>query len=174
VIWVSGLAASGKTTLCNALWLLLKPRVPELVLLDGDAIRAAFGNDLGYREEDRIVQIKRLQNVAKMLSDQGLIVLVAALYANPELLGWNRENLTEYFEVYLEASLDTLRRRDTKGLYVKAESGEIENVVGVDIVWQIPKCPDLIINTDNPASPQELARQVIADIPRLGLLLQTA
>ena len=86
VIWVSGLSASGKTTLCNAMWRLLKSQAPELVLLDGDVIRAVFSNDLGYREEDRVVQITRIQNLAKLLSDQGLVVLVAALYANHSLL----------------------------------------------------------------------------------------
>ena len=172
VVWVCGLSESGKTTLCNALWQLLKPCLPELVLLDGDAIRSAFGHDLGYREEDRIVQIKRIQNMAKILSDQHMIVLVAALYANRDLLSWNRENIQDYFEVYLEASLDTLRLRDTNSLYARAESGEINNVVGMDIPWHAPESPDLIINTDNFASPNELARQVIVAIPRLRSALE--
>lgn len=172
VIWVSGVSGSGKTTLCNAIWRLLKERVPELVLLDGDAVRAAFGNDLGYREEDRIVQIKRLQNMAKMLSDQNLIVIVAAVYANPELLRWNRWNLSDYFELYLEASFKTVQRRDTKGLYAGAASGEITNVVGVDIPWHAPESPDLVINTDNGDGAEVLARRVIAAIPRLSRLLE--
>ncbi|MBI4283287.1 MAG: adenylyl-sulfate kinase, partial [Chloroflexi bacterium] len=86
VIWVTGLAGSGKTSLCNALYRLLKPQLPELALLDGDVIRAAFGNDLTYSEEDRVKQVKRLQNVAKVLSEQGLVVIVAVVYAHPDLL----------------------------------------------------------------------------------------
>ena len=174
VVWVCGLSGSGKTTLCNALWQLLKPSMPQLVLLDGDAIRSAFGDGLGYREEDRVVQIKRIQNVAKMLADQGLTVIVAALYANPQLLSWNRRNLTGYFEVYLDASLDVLRRRDSKSLYTKASSGEISNVVGMDIEWHAPEHPDLVISTDDPAEPDELAQQVIAAIPSFSLVLQNA
>ena len=74
VIWLTGLSGSGKTTLCNSLWDLLKPDLPQLVLLDGDAIRSALGERLGYKEPDRVVQITRIQNLAKMLSDQGLVV----------------------------------------------------------------------------------------------------
>jgi len=167
VIWVTGLSGSGKTTLCNALWQLLKPRVPELVSLDGDVIRRVFGANLGYREEDRVVQIKRLQNLAKMLSEQGLVVLVAALYASPDLLGWNRQNIRDYFEVHLEASLETLRNRDDKGLYASLDAEAVRNVVGVDIPWHAPKAPDIKINTDNPQEPSALARRVLAAIPSL-------
>lgn len=171
VIWVTGLSGSGKTTLCNALWQLLKPHIPALVLLDGDVIRSAFGDDLGYREEDRIIQIKRLQNIAKMLAEQCLIVVIAAVYAHPELLRWNRQNLCDYFEVYLEACLDTVRHRDPKGLYARVAADEITNVVGVDIPWHAPESPDLVINTDNPDRPEILARRVVATIPRLARTL---
>ncbi|MBM4339189.1 MAG: adenylyl-sulfate kinase [Deltaproteobacteria bacterium] len=174
VIWVTGLSGAGKTMLCNALWGLLKIHKPELVILDGDAVRAAFGNDLGYREENRITQIKRLQGMAKILADQGLIVVVAALYAHPELLAWNRENLFDYFEVYLEVSLEALRLRDSKGLYAGAADGEIKNVVGVDIPWHAPIASDLIINTNHPKRPERLAEQVIAAIPRLRKVTEAA
>lgn len=174
MIWIMGLSGSGKTTLCNALWRLLKPGMPELVLLDGDVIRVAFGNDLGYREEDRVVQIRRLQRLAKILSDQQLIVLVAAVYAHPELLRWNRENISEYFEVYLEASLETVKRRDPKGLYGRVAAGEISNLVGVDIPWHPPESPDLVINVDDPDGADVLAYRVIAAVPQLARALEAA
>jgi len=148
--------------------------MPQLVLLDGDAIRVAFGGGLGYREEDRVVQIKRVQGLAKMLSDQGLIVFVAALYSNPDLLAWNRQNLNSYFEIYLEASMSTLMGRDSNDLYAKAERGEISNVVGVDIPWQAPVSPDLVINTSTPDSPDSLAQQVISAVPGLSLTFESA
>ena len=168
VIWITGISDSGKTTLCQAMWDILKPGLNELVLLDGDAVRAAFGQDLGHREEDRVVQIKRLQNIAKLLSNQGLVVIVAALYANPDLLSWNRENIAEYFEVYLDVSLDTVRERDSKGLYAKADSGQMKDVVGIDIPWQAPASPDLVIFGNQPESPDGLARRVISAVPRLS------
>ena len=174
VIWISGLSGSGKTTLCNAIWSLLKPRLPELVVLDGDEVRGALGSDLGYREEDRYTHIKRMQRIARLLSEQNLVVLVAAVYANPELLKWNRENLGDYFEVYLEADGDTVRRRDAKGLYARAASGEITDVVGVDIPWRPPESPDIVINTDDPDPAETLARRVIAAIPRLASAQEVA
>ncbi|MCH8816106.1 MAG: adenylyl-sulfate kinase, partial [Chloroflexi bacterium] len=134
----------------------------ELVIIDGDAIRQAFGDRLGYREEDRVLQIKRLQRIANMLAEQGLVVLVAALYANPELLAWNRKNLRNYHEVYLEASVETVRRRDPKGLY----DGATQHVVGIDIPWHAPVSPDVTINVDDPDRPEALARRVIRSMPR--------
>lgn len=168
VIWVTGLAGSGKTSLCNALYRLLKPKMPELLLLDGDAVRSALGQDLSYAEEDRVKQVKRLQNLAKVLSEQNLVVIVAVVYAHPDLLEWNRRNLQPYFEVYLKASLDAVGNRDIKGLYTKVRAGQTTNVVGVDIPWHAPTSPDLVINTENPESPEILARQVAASIPRLA------
>ena len=86
VIWITGLSGAGKTTLIQAVAGQVKRNLPELVLLDGDAIRQLFGNDLDYREDSRVIQIKRIQRMAKFLSDQGVVVMVAALYAHPDLL----------------------------------------------------------------------------------------
>ena len=168
VIWVTGMSGSGKTTLCNALWEALKPGLPELVSLDGDVVRAAFGGGLGYREEDRVVQIGRIQQLAKILSDQNLVVVVAALYSHPDLLAWNRENIEGYFEIYLNTSLEALQQRDGKGLYKGAISGAIPDVVGVDIPWNVPETPDMVIDNDNPLPANQLAQQVIAALPRLS------
>jgi adenylylsulfate kinase-like enzyme len=168
VIWITGLSGAGKTTLCQAIFRELKSTMPQLVTLDGDTIRVVLGGGLGYRVEDRVVQITRLQNLAKMLSDQGLVVLVAALYASPELLGWNRQNIDDYFEVYLEASSETLMKRDGKGLYSTPEKEGVPNVVGVDIEWHVPEAPDVKINTDEPEDPSSMARRIISLIPSLS------
>jgi adenylyl-sulfate kinase len=161
VIWITGLSGSGKSTLCQALRARLKPLRPSLVMLDGDAVRAAFGDDLGYHETDRIRQIKRLQGIARMLVDQGVTVLVAALYAHPDLSAWNRANLRSYFEVYLRADVDFLLGRDGKGLYDRARRGEISNVVGVDIPWHAPTQPDLVIDVTSMIPADALAEQVL-------------
>lgn len=171
VIWVTGLSGAGKTTLCQAIYRLLKPRLPELVLLDGDVVRAILSQDLGYRESDRIVQVKRIQGLAKCLSDQGVVVLVAALYSHPELLAWNREHFQDYVEVYLKASLETVRRRDPKALYAKASVGTMPHVVGMDIPWHEPVNPDLVINSDESESPESLAKTIVASVPRLAHLV---
>ncbi len=150
----------------------MKPRLSELILLDGDQIRAAFGHDLDYHEKDRVTQVKRLQNMARLLSEQGLVVVVAVLYANKELLCWNRQHLRNYFEIYLEASLKTLRQRDWKGLYAKADAGEMSHVVGLDIPWYAPQNPDMIINTDTWEDPEIMARRVAGMIPFFSRVLE--
>ena len=167
VIWVTGLSGTGKTTVCQALHHLLKPRLPQLVLLDGDAIRAVFNHEIGYREVDRLAHVRRIQRLAKLLSDQGQVVLTAVLYSHPDLLSWNREHLQPYVEIYLRAPLEVLRQRDTKDLYAKALAGARADVVGVDIPWHAPQHADLVIDMDHPEPPERLARTVIAAVPRL-------
>ncbi len=168
VIWITGLSGSGKTTLAVALHDLLKPNCKHTVLLDGDVIRAAFGVGLGYSEPERVVQIQRIQNFAKVLADQELVVIVAALYAHKDLLSWNRMNLPGYFEVYLDASMTLLESRDQKNLYSKAKSGETSDVVGFDIPWHTPDNPDMLINADSEMDPVEMARRLIDRIPTLS------
>ena len=171
VIWITGMSGSGKTTLATALHDLLKPTLPHTVLLDGDVIRAAFGVGLGYSEPERVVQIQRIQNLAKVLAGQELIVIVAALYANEDLLRWNRLNLPGYCEVYLEASIDLLEGRDKKNLYSMAKSGETRGVVGFDIPWNAPENPDVLFNADIEATPKEMVRQLIDQTPALSGVL---
>lgn len=165
VIWLTGLSGSGKSSLCAALHALLKPRHAALVRLDGDEVRAAFGGDLGYTEADRFRHISRIQRVAKMLADQGIDVLVAALYAHPDLLAWNRSNLPGYFEVYLRAEVDFLIGRENKTLYSRARCGEMTDVVGVDIPWHAPAKPDLTIDAATAPAPEALARRVLEALP---------
>lgn len=167
VIWITGLSASGKTTLCQTIYTRLKPRLPELVMVDGDQVRALFGGDLGHTEQDRVVQIKRVQSLTAMLQSQGLVVLVAALYAHPDLLAWNRATFSNYVEVYLEASIDLVRQRDPRGLYARYDANQTLNVVGLDIPWRPPVAPDLTFDVAT-ASAEDLASRLITAIPRLA------
>ena len=168
VIWITGISGAGKTTLCDAIWTLLKPGLPELASLDGDVVRGVFGGDLGYKEADRVKQIHRIRSIAKMLDIQGFVVLVAALYANNELLRWNRKHFEEYVEVYIDAPLWLVKKRDPKGLYAKVESGETNEVVGVDIPWHPPSKPDFRIDATTTQTPTTNAVNLIKAIPRLA------
>lgn len=168
VIWVTGLSGAGKTTLCAALFDRLKPIMPELVVLDGDVIRRAYGNDLTHSESDRVRQVHRLRSMAGILAEQGLVVLVGVLYAHPDLLAWNRENLPDYVEIYLDASLETVMARDDKGLYAAAKRGEMDDVVGLDIPWHAPRDPDLRLDVDAGDPPDILADKVIRTVPRFA------
>jgi cytidine diphosphoramidate kinase len=161
VIWVTGLSGAGKTTLCAALRDAMQPQPDGLVMLDGDVVRETFGGDLGYDEADRVRQIQRMQRMARMLANQRLTVLVAALYSNPELLAWNRAHLPGYVEVYLRASVQALARRDSKGLYAACARGEMTNVVGVDIPFTPPSRPDVVFDVDTFADVHDMTASVL-------------
>ena len=157
VIWITGLSASGKTTLCKAFEKKFRSTIPNMVLLDGDVIRQLYGNDLGYTETNRVVQIKRLQSIATFLEEQSILVIVAALYASKDLLNHNRRNFREYFEVYLKADIDLLKTREIKELYKQALEKKIVNVVGVDISWNEPVNPDLVFDVSAGLEPDKMA-----------------
>jgi adenylylsulfate kinase-like enzyme len=161
VLWITGLSASGKTTISKAFLEISKDSEVPKVFLDGDSVRELFGGDLGYDEESRIKHIKRVQRLAKFLTDQGLDVVVAALYSNREILAENRKLFDKYFEVYLKADIEFLRLRENKSLYSKAQRNEIRNVVGIDISWQEPIMPDLILDTNFLSEPSALATKIL-------------
>jgi cytidine diphosphoramidate kinase len=168
VIWMTGLSGSGKSTIAETMMKTLKPSLPELVLLEGDIIRELFGQRLDYSEKSRIVQVKRLRTMAKFLSEQGLIVVVTVLYCHPDLMAWNRDNIPEYFEVYVDTPLDIVIERDVKGLYGKAKRGEMPNVVGLDVPWYAPDKPDLHLKYNRDETSKELSTKVINSCPRLN------
>lgn len=167
VIWLTGLSGAGKTLISQKLVERFKVAVPELVHIDGDEVRALYGNDLAFDEDSRRKQIKRIQRLAKLLDLQGLLVVVAALYSHPELLDWNRANFDDYLEVYLSAPLALVQHRDAKGLYGKAMSGEMQHVVGMDIPWHAPANPDLLIDGALQEDPDALVVRIARMVPRL-------
>lgn len=164
VIWITGLSASGKTTLSKAFEKKYKSSIPNMVLLDGDVIRQLYGNDLGYTESDRAVQITRLHTLAAFLEQQSILVVVAALYSNESLLEKNRNVFQEYYEVYLKASIDQLQAREFKDLYKQALENKIVNVVGVDIPWNEPQNPNLIFNIAEGLTPEVMAEMLYNNI----------
>jgi adenylylsulfate kinase-like enzyme len=149
VIWIVGLSGTGKTTLATQVVERIRKLNGKVVLLDGDLIRALFGNDVDHTIEGRRRNAERLSVLSKFLADQDVLVVAAVLSIFPEWRRWNKENISDYSEVYLKASMQTLLRRDTKNLYAKAAKGEIINVVGVDIPFPEPENPDLVIENDS-------------------------
>lgn len=148
VIWLIGLAGSGKTTIGAALYKRLKLDCNNLVFIDGDMIRAIMGDDLGYDIESRRRNAKRIRNLCKELEKQSVNVICAILSIFPEDRKWNRQNYNEYFEIYLNVDMDTLIRRDQKQLYSRAIAGSEKNVVGIDIPFPKPESPDLVIDNN--------------------------
>lgn len=148
VVWFIGKSGTGKTTVSKLVYEELKKEIPNLVRLDGDVLRDVFGNDADHTIEGRRKNAVRISNLTKMLADQGIHVIAAVLSIFPEWQEWNRENIADYAEVYMKASMETLKVRDIKNLYEPALKGEIENVVGVDIPFPEPENADLVINND--------------------------
>ena len=148
IIWITGISGAGKTTLALEVLKKLRNKHKNVVSLDGDIVRDLFENNLNYDINSRITQIKRLQKLSLFLQSQNIIVVVSALYSSANLLRWNRKNFKSYFEIYLDASLDLVIKRDVKGLYKKFKEGKEKNIVGIDIPWNPPLNFDLKIKMD--------------------------
>lgn len=155
VIWIIGLSGAGKSTLAEHVMRGLKQRdIYNVVNLDGDLIREAFGNDLGHNLQDRKLNAKRISAFSKLLNDQGIHVISPILSLFQENRDWNRENIGSYFEVFIDAPLEQLIQRDAKGIYKKYQTGELKNVAGLDLNFDKPVCSDLIV--DNSGSKSDL------------------
>lgn len=145
VVWIIGLSGAGKTILARHVTAEARKMTSNLVLVDGDVVREIFGHDLGHTIEDRFRNAERICRLCKFLSDQKINVVCAILSLFHESQAWNRQNMEHYFEVYIDAPFEQLVARDSKGLYKKALRGDLKNVVGVDIAFDPPKRPDLVI-----------------------------
>ena len=152
VFWIIGLAGAGKTTIAKALYAKLKASEPSTVLLDGDSIREIMGGDLGFTLEDRRRNGWRICRMCKYLDEQGINVICATLSQFHDQQDWNRANLSDYFEVFVDVDMEVLVRRDQKGLYSGALAGSISNVVGVDMLFPPPISPDLVLKNSESVS----------------------
>ncbi len=146
VVWIIGLSGAGKTTLANEVASLVRRDKRNVVLIDGDMIREAFGNDLGHGMDGRRKNARRICQLCKLLDDQDIHVICAILSLFPESRSWNRENLKNYYEVFIDAPLPDLIQRDSKGIYDRFNKGEIRDVAGMDIDFPRPEHPDLVIH----------------------------
>ncbi len=165
ILWLIGKSGAGKSTIAQLLYEELKPSHPNMVLLDGDILREIWGDQLGHTIEDRRINAQRISYLCKMLDQQGIHAIAAVLSIFPEWQRWNRDHFSSYYEIFLDASMETLRKRDSKGLYAKAESGKLKHVVGVDIPFPRPVNPDLTISPDEiAASPSEIAAKIVANL----------
>lgn len=147
VFWFTGLSASGKSTIAGALEQVLTRQGYHTYLLDGDNVRHGLNRDLGFSDGDRQENIRRVGEVAKLMADAGLITMAAFISpfrADRQIV---REILPEgqFIEVFVDASLDVCRERDPKGLYAKADRGEIKQFTGIDSPYEAPETPEVHI-----------------------------
>ena len=137
IIWITGLSGSGKSSLAKALVKILRSKGKNVIMLDGDELREIFDkdqiNEENYTKKERLKLARKYSLLCSFLNKQGLIVVIATISLFKEIHKWNRENLIDYFEVYLNIPIDELRRRDSKGIYHRFDTGKIKNVVYVYI-----------------------------------------
>ncbi|NOH65311.1 adenylyl-sulfate kinase [Vibrio rotiferianus] len=171
VLWFTGLSGAGKSTVAGA----LENRLAELgyhtYLLDGDNVRHGLCSDLGFSEQDRRENIRRIGELAKLMADAGLIVLSAFISPHRAERQLVRDLLPEgeFIEVFVNASLEVCEDRDPKGLYKKARAGEIPNFTGIDSEYQAPANPEI----DLPAgekSVEELVELCLIDLKQRGVI----
>ena len=146
IIWLIGLSGAGKTTLGKELHHQLHAETRHLLYLDGDEFREIFRNDVDHTIEGRRKNAERISHFCKVLDQQNIHVIASVLSIFPEWQEWNRKNFSKYFEIYLKVPINVLAERDPKDLYQKAQAGEMDNVVGIDIPFPEPLNPDLIID----------------------------
>ena len=163
VLWLTGLSGSGKSTTANAVEQRLHALGRHSYVLDGDNLRHGLTKDLGFTAADRVENVRRIAEVAKLFVDAGLIVLVSVISPFRDERRMAREMMEEgeFIEVFVDAPLDVCERRDPKGLYRKARAGEIKNFTGIDSAYEPPERSDIVLKTAE-RSVDELADDVIA------------
>ena len=155
VYFFTGLSGAGKTTVGSLFYQRLKNTKPNAVYLDGDEIRVAFGEDVGYTNDDRLRWAGRIFRVCRLLSDQGIDVVCCSIAMFDTVRRWNREHIPNYKEIYIRVKKETLIQRNQKGLYTGGR-----NVVGVDLPFDEPQSPDLVLQNDGERTPLELVEEI--------------
>ena len=170
VVWMTGLPASGKSTLSRLLEKELRERHGRRVeVLDGDEVRKGLSRDLGLSKVDREEHARRVSYVAKVLARNGVVAIVALISPYRRSRAEAREMIgpERFVEVYVRAPLSVCEERDPKGLYAKARRGEIDNMTGIQDPYEEPTGPDLAIDTPG-ATPEECVEELVSGLRRLG------
>lgn len=164
-VWLTGLSGSGKSTIAGALTRLLVARGTATYTLDGDNLRHGLNGDLGFAPQERVENVRRVAEVARLFADAGIVVLVPVI--SPYQEGRERarrlheEAGLAFLEVYVDAPLATCEARDPKGLYAKARAGELSGMTGVDDPYEAPEHPDLVVAADR-EQPDDAAARIAA------------
>lgn len=164
VIWFTGLSGSGKSTLANALEVELHARGLRTYLLDGDNVRQGLNRDLGFTDTDRVENIRRIAEVAKLMMDAGLLVLTAFIspFHRERAMARERIGSEDFLEVYVSTPLEVCERRDVKGLYKKARSGLLTHMTGLNSPYEAPECPDVELDASTVSVRDAVQRIIVA------------
>ena len=174
VVWIYGLSGSGKSTLAIALEQRLHEDRIFTQVLDGDNIRAGLNKNLDFSDDDRLENIRRISEVAKLFVQIGVVTIASFICPRNELRAMAREIIgpDDFFEVYVECSFETCKERDVKGLYAKAKTGQVKQFTGLDSSFEVPEpreLADLILNTNIQTESESLQQLYEAVRPRVFL-----
>ncbi len=166
VIWITGLSATGKTTLSILLADHMRSSGKKVILLDGDELRKVL-SEKAYTREERVALGMRYSRLCRLLSSQGIDVIIAVIGLFKELHEWNRKNIPNYIEVFIDTPLIELKRRDPKDLYKNLDSGKIHNVAGMDLKVDFPSKPDIDLKWVDGKSIDSMFAELLDNIKRL-------
>ncbi len=169
-VWLTGMSGSGKSTVTAILERELRDRGIRVEVLDGDVVRTHLTQGLGFSREDRDTNIRRIGWVCEILSRNDVAAIAAVISPYRAVRDELRERIGRFVEVYMEAPVDVLAKRDVKGLYRRAMAGEIRNFTGVDDAYEPPLDPDVICHSDGRETPQESAAKILTRLEELGYL----
>jgi bifunctional enzyme CysN/CysC len=171
VLWFTGLSGAGKSTIANLVEQRLYARGLHTYLLDGDNVRHGLNRDLGFTDEDRVENIRRVAEVARLMVDAGLIVLVSFIspFRSERAMARSLLEAGEFVEIFVDVPLTVAEERDPKGLYRKARRGELKNFTGIDSPYEAPERPEVHLDT-TALTPERAAEQVIAVLEARGIL----
>ncbi len=171
VLWFTGLSGSGKSTIANIVERELAALGHHTYLLDGDNVRHGLNKDLGFTDADRVENIRRIGEVARLMVDSGLIVMTAFISPFRAERQMARDLLDdgEFLEIFVETPLAVAEQRDPKGLYRKARSGDLKNFTGIDSPYEAPEAPEILVDT-SAMSAEQCARRIITDLRKRGVI----
>lgn len=172
VVWITGLSGSGKTTLAREFVSLLRNSGDNVVFLDGDELREILSfdesGDEQFSRQSRLKLAKQYANLCKLISLQGATVVIATISLFNEIHKWNRLNLPNYLEVFLDVPLEILRKRDPKGIYKNFDEKRLDQIVGLDLEFDTPFSPDLIYKYTDGVSAESNALAMLREIRSRG------
>jgi bifunctional enzyme CysN/CysC len=171
ILWFTGLSGSGKSTIANLLERRLHAAGRHTYLLDGDNVRHGLTKDLGFTDADRVENIRRVAETARLFVDAGMIVIVSFISPFRAERQMARDLVTgdEFIEVFIDTPIEVCRERDPKGLYAKAQAGQIKNFTGVDSPYEPPVAPDIHLKTTE-ADPQDLVDRIVREMQRRTII----
>jgi adenylyl-sulfate kinase len=146
-LWFTGLSGSGKSTIANKIVEIMRNEGMPVVLVDGDEVRKSISKELGYTKEERDKHVTRMADICYLINKSGVSCVASVISPTRSIRRYARSIIKNFIEIYVKCDIETCKKRDAKGLYKKVETGEIKDFVGINIPYEEPKNPEIIVDT---------------------------